>query len=160
MTKAFVCNPGEGERMWFLGGGLHEWKATADQTGGSLFALDDEIDAEKVTPLHTHPKADEAVLVVEGEIEVHQAGEVSRVTAGGFLFTPRGVPHAFRGIAPHSRLFCVQTPGAGDVFYRQASEPLADGESTGRVDFDVVGQAAKATRATVILGPPPFATTP
>jgi hypothetical protein len=38
-------------------------------------------------------------------------------------------------------------------FYRTASVP---GES-GAVDFAKVGEAAKATGATVILGPPPFA---
>jgi hypothetical protein len=45
------------------------------------------------------------------------------------------------------------TPGSVGAFYRNASVP---GES-GPVDFAKVGEAARATGATVILGPPPFA---
>ncbi|HET7488319.1 MAG TPA: cupin domain-containing protein [Acidimicrobiales bacterium] len=154
--KGIVRNRGEGERRWFFGGGLHEWKATAVETGGSLFVFEDAIDAGKVTPLHLHPEADEAGYILEGEVELHLDGEVFRVGEGGFYFTPRGTPHAFRGIAPHTRLFALQTPGAGDEFYLRASEVVPAGVADGAVDFAAVGSAAKATGTTVLLGPPPF----
>ena len=33
MAEAIVRNDGEGERMWFLGGGTHTWKALAGGDG-------------------------------------------------------------------------------------------------------------------------------
>lgn len=51
----------------------------------------------------------------------------------------------------------IHTPGDGDAFYRQASEPAHVGQHDGVVDFEVVGKAASDTGATVILGRPPFA---
>jgi hypothetical protein len=48
----------------------------------------------------------------------------------------------------------LQTPGSGQAFYRAAS--VAAGEADGEVDFRKVGEAAKQTGATDILGPSPF----
>ena len=44
-------------------------------------------------PPHVHSREDEAFLVVDGEIEVTVGDEAIVVPAGGFAFTPRGVPH-------------------------------------------------------------------
>lgn len=160
MPRGFVRNVGEGDRRWFLGGGVHDWKATSMETGGSLFVFEDTIDSGKVTPLHMHPDADEAGYILEGEIELLSDGEISNIRAGGFFFTPRGIQHAFRGIAPHTRLLSIQTPGQGDAFYLRAAEPLSAGQSTGEVNFDEVKRVAMETKTTVILGPPPFASIP
>jgi quercetin dioxygenase-like cupin family protein len=156
MGKGIVLNRGEGGHRWFFGGGVHEWKATAAETGGSLFAFEDVIDGEKLTPLHHHPEADEVGLVLEGEVELYLDGEVHRVESGGFYFIPRGTPHGFRGVAPQTRLFALQTPGGGDAFYLQASEETAADAPDGRLDFEALGAAATATGSTVIMGPPPF----
>ena len=68
--------------------------------------------------------------------------------------TPRGVPHAFLVVSESARLLVLQTPGNGQAFYRNASEPA--GDESGLVDFAKIGEAAKATGTTVVLGPPPF----
>src|SRR5437016_3570321 len=95
-AQAFARQPGEGERRAFFGGGEHIWKATAADTGGSLFAFEDVLEEGKLTPLHAHPDADEVAYVLEGEIEIYHDGTTQRVGAGGFTFVPRGTPHAFR----------------------------------------------------------------
>ena len=156
--QGIIRNRGEAERRWFAGGGVHEWLATAAETQGSLFVFEDEVDAGKVTPLHAHPKADEFFYVLEGELELFSHGESRRVRQGGFVFTPRGTPHAFRGIAPKTRMLAGQTPGDGAAFYLKASEPIAADVSNGAVDFELLGQVAKETGTTLILGPPPFDT--
>jgi quercetin dioxygenase-like cupin family protein len=160
MGKGIVRNAGQGERRWFFGGGLLEWKVTAAETGGSLFVFEDVIDGDKLTPLHYHPDADEAGYVLEGHIEIYTDGELHQVETGGFFFTPRGTPHAFRGIAPRTRLLALQTPGTNDQFYLQASERVPDDVSHGEVDFAAVGRAAQSTGTTVLVGPPPFPRTP
>ena len=87
---------GEGDKQSFLGGGLHTWKLTTEDTDGAFFLFEDVMAQGKTTPLHRHPEADETVYVLEGEIVVNVDGNESRVGAGGMTFTPKGVPHAFR----------------------------------------------------------------
>lgn len=153
--QGFVRQPGEGSRRRFAGGGVHEWKATASDTGGSLLAFEDKMDSTKMTPLHAHPWADEFGYVVEGEIELYFAGASHRVRAGGFFFTPRGTSHAFRGVADQTRLLLGQTPGDGDRFFLGASVPI-EVDSFGVVDLGAVSRVAEETGTTVVLGPPPF----
>ena len=86
----------EGERRWFFGGGVHTWKATADETGGAFLLFEDVMDKGKMTPLHSHPESDETMYVLEGEILMHIEGREDRIAAGGLAVAPRGVPHAFR----------------------------------------------------------------
>jgi quercetin dioxygenase-like cupin family protein len=157
MAKAIVRNKEEGERRWFFGGGLHTWKATAEETGGSMIVFEDHLERGKVTPLHFHADVDEAMYVIEGEIRVHdEDGEELAVGAGGFVFAPRGCAHAFIVTSERARVLAIQTPGSGQDFYLHASEPISDAE-TGPVDFDRIRDAAAETGATTIVGPPPFA---
>jgi quercetin dioxygenase-like cupin family protein len=146
----------QGERRWFCGGGLHTWKATAEETGGAFLIFEDDLDAGKVTPLHRHPDADETFYMLEGEILLHVAGAEPRpVQAGGIAIIPRGIPHAFMVTSVRARMLCLQTPGSGEAFYRQASEPAAS-PSAPPLDFVRVREAAAATGSIELLGPPPF----
>jgi quercetin dioxygenase-like cupin family protein len=146
----------EGERRWFCGGGLHTWKATEQETGGAFLLFEDRLDRGKVTPLHVHPDADETFCMLDGEITLHIDGEEQTLGAGGVAFIPRGVPHAFMVTSAEARMWCLQTPGTGEAFYRLASEPAVDGEPPTPVDFGRVQAAAAQTNAIQILGPPPF----
>jgi quercetin dioxygenase-like cupin family protein len=146
---------GAGEKRWFFGGGLHTWKATAEETNGAFLLFEDHMAEGKMTPFHTHPDADEAFYVLEGEIAVHVSGQEHLVGPGGFAVALRGVPHAFMARA-ETRLLCLQTPGAGQAFFRHASEPSAHDDIDGPVDFARVVAAARQTGSLEILGPPPF----
>jgi quercetin dioxygenase-like cupin family protein len=157
MATAIVRNHDEGDRRWFFGGGLHIWKATAEETGSSMIVFEDHLDRGKVTPMHFHADVDEAMYVIEGEICIlDEDGEERTVGTGGFLFAPRGCAHAFAVTSERARVLAIQTPGTGEAFYLQASEPISDAE-TGPVDFDRIREAAMETGATTIVGPPPFA---
>ena len=90
-----IRQAGEGEQMWFAGGGTFTWKATAAETGGAFIMLEDRMARGKTTPLHTHPNQDEAIYVLEGELLVDIEGEQHRVGQGGLFVAPRGMPHAF-----------------------------------------------------------------
>jgi quercetin dioxygenase-like cupin family protein len=147
----------EGERRWFCGGGTHTWKATHDETGGAYLMFEDELDLGKVTPLHRHPDADETFYMLDGEILLHIDGQQQRsLHAGGIAIIPRGVPHAFMVTSTQARMLCLQTPGSGEAFYRQASEPAISGQPPLPVDLARIAEAANQTGAIEILGPPPF----
>jgi len=156
MTRTTVREAGESEQRWFCGGGLHTWVATSAETGGAYLMFEDALELGKVTPLHLHAHADETFYILEGEILLHLDGEQRALHSGGIAIILRGVPHAFKATTPHTRMLCLQTPGGGEAFYRQASEPATPGSVPIPVDFDRVREAAHATGAIEILGPPPF----
>ena len=119
------------------------------------------MDHGKVTPLHRHPDSDETMIVLEGEILMHLAGEEHTVAAGGMASAPRGIPHAFKvSGAGGARLLCLHTPGCCQAFYWDASEPTGNDDSrgidAGPVDMGRVQASARKNGGIEILGPPPF----
>jgi|SRR3954449_8021243 quercetin dioxygenase-like cupin family protein len=156
MLAMTVRDGGAGEQRWFCGGGRHTWKATSDETGGAFLLFEDELEGGKSTPLHRHPDADETFLMLEGDVDLHVAGDRRSLHAGGIAVIPRGIPHAFLVTSPVARMLCLQTPGSGEAFYRLASDPAPPGSAAMPVDFDRVRAAAEQTGAIEIIGPPPF----
>ncbi len=159
--KSLVRATEDGQRRWFLGGGLHIWKATAEETGGAFLLFEDRMDHGKVTPLHLHPDSDETMIVLAGEILMHLDGDEHTVRAGGMASAPRGIPHAFKvSGADGARLLCLHTPGCCQAFYWDASEPVPADDSrgidAGPVDMGRVQASAKKNGGIEILGPPPF----
>jgi quercetin dioxygenase-like cupin family protein len=159
-TLPIVRASEEGERRLFAGGGMHIWKATADETDGAFLLFEDRMEHGKVTPLHIHPASDETMIVLEGEILMHLDGTEHIVGSGGVAVAPRGVPHAFKVSAPGgARLLCLHTPGCCQQFYMDASEAVpADelGSTSGPVDMAAVQASAMKNGGIEILGPPPF----
>ncbi len=47
-SQVIVRTAAEGERRWFLGGGVHIWKLTAAESGGQLFLFEDVLVEGKV----------------------------------------------------------------------------------------------------------------
>jgi quercetin dioxygenase-like cupin family protein len=156
VATPLIRGPGEGDKRAFLGGGVHTWKLLAEDTDGAFFLFEDVMEQGKTTPLHAHPEADETVYVLEGEVVVNVDGKESRVGAGGVTFTPKGVAHAFLVVSDTARLLTFQTPGIGQAFYREASEPAA-GNGAATVDIARIQASANENpRGIQLLGPPPF----
>ena len=148
---------GEGEKLWFYGGGVHTWLATNAETGGAFLLFDDVMTKGKTTPLHSHPEVDETLYMLEGEILVHIDGRQQTLGSGGVAMFPRGVPHAFLVTSERARILCLETPGSSEAFYRGASEPLTPSlQAATPVDFDRVRASAARNGGIEILGPPPF----
>ena len=153
-----IRGDGEGERRWFAGGGVHIMKATAEETDGAFMWLEDRVAQGKTTQLHTHPYLDETLIVLEGEILVYAEGTEHRVGPRGVAVAPRGVPHAFMVTSESALILALQTPGSGEAFYRDASEPASAETDPGKPpEWDRLRAAAERHPDTIqILGPPPF----
>ena len=152
-----IRGEGDGERLWFYGGGVFTVKATATETEGSLFMFEDVMAQGKTTPLHLHPEEEEAIYVLEGELLLHVDGKEHSVGAGGLFVAPRGVPHAFLVTSTTARVLAILAPGKAEAFYRGASEPASsDPNTSGPVDFDRLRLSAERNGGLEILGPPPF----
>ncbi len=156
-ARTIIRGGGEGERLWFAGGGVHVWKATAEETDGAFLLVEDRMTRGKTTPLHTHPNLDETLIVLEGEILVYAEGREHRVGPRGVAVAPRGVPHAFMVTSESALILALQTPGIGEAFYRDASEPATAETDPARTDWDRLRAAAERNPDIIqILGPPPF----
>ena len=152
-----IRGEGEGERLWFAGGGVFTMKATAEETDGAFVLLEDRMARGKTTPLHTHPNLDETLIVLEGEILVYAEGREHRVGPRGVAVAPRGVPRAFMVTSESAIILALQTPGSGESFYRDASEPATAETDPARTDFGLLRAAAERHPDIIeILGPPPF----
>jgi quercetin dioxygenase-like cupin family protein len=159
MSKAVpvIRQDGEGERLWFAGGGVFTMKATTAETGGSFAMWEDHMVRGKTTPLHMHPDQDEAMYMLEGEILVHVDGEEHHVGQRGVFVAPRGVPHAFLVTSETAHILLVITPGTGEAFYRSVSEPSTSQADASRPpDFGRLREAAQGSEHIELLGPPPF----
>jgi quercetin dioxygenase-like cupin family protein len=156
-TQPLIRQAGEGEDLWFAGGGVFTMKATSADTAGAFVLLEDRVVRGKTTPLHQHNNDDEVVYVLDGELLVHINGREHRVGKGGLFFAPRGVAHAFLVTSETAHLLCFQTPGTGEAFYRAVSEPATSQADAARPpDFPRLREAAARSESIELLGPPPF----
>ena len=156
--QTVIRQAGEGERLWFAGGGVFTVKVSSADSNGAFFALEDRVVRGKTTPLHMHPDEDEFIYVLDGEIVAHVAGEEHRVGKGGMVVFPRGVPHSFLVTSETAHLFGVQTPGTGESFYREASDPSeSDADAARAPDMARLRAVAERSKSIRLLGPPPFA---
>jgi quercetin dioxygenase-like cupin family protein len=152
-----IRQQGEGEQLWFAGGGVFTMKASAEETGEAFVLFEDAMVQGKMTPLHLHPDEDESLYVLEGELLVHVDGEEHALGQGGFFMAPRGVAHAFMVTSERARVLALQTPGTGEAFYRAVSEPAGSEDDAARPpDFARLRAAAERSPSIEILGPPPF----
>jgi quercetin dioxygenase-like cupin family protein len=156
-AAAIIRGEGEGERLWFAGGGVFTMKATAEETDGAFILLEDRMAQGKTTPLHIHPNLDETLIVLEGELLVYAEGTEHRVGPRGVAVAPRGMPHAFMVTSESALILALQTPGSGWAFYRDATEPATAETDPERTDWGRLRAAAERHPDIIqILGPPPF----
>lgn len=153
-----IRHAGEGEQLWFAGGGLMTMKASAAETREAFILLEDRMVRGKTTPLHLHPNEDETIYVLEGELLVHVEGEEHRIGQGGLFVAPRGVAHAFMVTSETAHILVLQTPGTGEAFYRAVTEPARSLADASRPpDWPRLREAAERADTIELLGPPPFA---
>ncbi len=156
-----ALGPGEGESLWW-GGALLTVKATAEQTGGEFFLVEELVPRGTAPPLHVHPHDDEYIYVLEGELTFHLGdgravpSRTVPAPAGTFLHVPKGYfPHAFRVNSETARFLFLSTPRQ-EQFYRASSKPARSRTlpPQGPPDMGKV-RAAAAEHGVEILGPPP-----
>lgn len=142
-----VLGPGEGRGAANPIGGPLVFKVRAEQSGDALTLFENEVPPHSGPPLHVHDQQDEAWWILDGRVRFLLGAEESVVGAGGFVWVPRGVPHAFRNDAESAaRMLVLFTPGGMEPFFDGMTE-------LGEVrpeDFARLGAAVGMT----VVGPP------
>lgn len=103
-----ICRPGEGERFVRSNRTV---TIKADLPQLSIHEI--EFDTTFEVPPHTHDHVD-AVLVLDGEIELLGERDATRVGPGTVVAVPPGTPHGFRTPgAGRARLLILHAPDGG-----------------------------------------------
>jgi quercetin dioxygenase-like cupin family protein len=100
--------------------------------------LEAEVDPGAGAGWHTHTREDETVLVLEGEIVVHD-GERHDLVAGDAYVLPRDTRHAFANEADsRARVYFVCTPGGLERFFRTvtAGVPADEAAAAAGLEFE------------------------
>jgi len=99
--RGYVSLAGVGGQYEVLGLAMNV-KAQADDTGGAFEIMEAVFPQQNGFPMHVHQDFDEALYVLDGEMQMEVEGRTVTIAPGAFGYLPRGVPHAFanRGSAP------------------------------------------------------------
>lgn len=153
--QPFVVAPDGGTRVDYLGGDAI-FKITNEQTGGWGFAVE-TFPGGFASALHNHPTEDSGFYILSGQMRVICGNLDATAGPGGFIWLPRGVPHAFKVVSEEPCTWInVQGP-TGD--FRRLVEATSDSETTaGESPEERAARMSAATRRhhLELLGPPPF----
>ncbi len=116
---------GTGPATWAMGS-LFEHLVRADESGGMGVALVTQPPG-LATPTHRHTFEDEAFYLLEGTMTYLAGGEIFHLSAGDFIWLPRGVPHAFRITGDRAARFVgFADPGGVLALYDEVGIPAAE----------------------------------
>lgn len=130
MTNRAVVGPHGGERLRFLGQSTLRLKP-GDASNADAPAFYEYVSepGDIGPPQHVHHAHDETFYVVDGTYEFTMGDESVTMTAGAYLFLPRGTPHTFRNAGDD--LGCIVgmfAPGRFAGYFRELAEII---ETTG-----------------------------
>ncbi len=150
--RPFTLAPGEGTSVENPTGGVTTFKATSDQSGGGLTAIEGVSAPGEGPPLHVHREQDEFIYTLDGTFRVRLGDDLIEALPGSFVFIPRNTPHTWQNVGVEPlRFFATIMPAAvafEEFFKRYAQLPA---EERGVKAF---ARLATETKAFEVVGPP------
>jgi quercetin dioxygenase-like cupin family protein len=117
---ATSVNPGEGEKL-YAAGVEYAIKASGRQTAGAYTLTELTLDPGGVIPGLRHPRYEEGIYVLEGEVAATIAGRAFDAGPGDFLVVPWGLTHAIKNASGKpARLLSLTTPAGIEDYFRAA----------------------------------------
>jgi quercetin dioxygenase-like cupin family protein len=96
--------------------------ATTEQTGGSYSLMEQLCSKNSGPPPHTHEQ-DEALYILEGEIDLAVGSERMQVKAGSLAYIPARCVHSFRATSDQVRLLNFYLPGGFERVITETAVP-------------------------------------
>ena len=126
---ALVVAPDAG-RPVVLGGTVVTLRIDGSATGNAYAAMNIALAPGAGAALHRHHYEAESFAVLSGVITFQLAEQRTSVGAGGLVFIPRGVLHAFRnaGAEPATALI-IATPGGLEHYFAELGALLTLGDT-------------------------------
>ena len=119
-----------------------EMLATADQTGGAIGIVRQNIAPNGGPPAHTHGGEDEFLYIESGTFKVRLGDKVMDAPAHSLVFVPRGTAHAFTNTGKDAGVVLVGiTPGGFEKMFqeRQGVDAKKNAELMKAHKMEIVG---------------------
>jgi quercetin dioxygenase-like cupin family protein len=123
---ATIESPVIPRNMRWHAGSLIATLASGCETGGDMTGIECIVQRGLEPPPHVHTREDEAVFVMEGDVEFTIGRKRVRPERGEWVFLPRGVRHSFALRSEHAHLLMMYTPSGIEKFFEALSEPAED----------------------------------
>jgi quercetin dioxygenase-like cupin family protein len=125
MSKNIITADNKHADTFYLGGALWKIEIPGSQTGNQ-FSLVESISPPGIgSPLHRHIRADQAIYVLEGELEIVADSERFSFTKGETCLIRRGTPHReINSSHSETRFITIHSPGFFSEFIRLAGIPV------------------------------------
>ncbi|NMO14600.1 quercetin 2,3-dioxygenase [Pyxidicoccus fallax] len=120
----YFIRSGEGER-YLVGGLVADLVARGNDTGELFEAAVLTGGRDANFPLHTHARTHEALLVLDGEVELWLGQEHYLLIQGDYASIPEGTPHAFSMRSHRTRLVSWSTGKEMSSLYKALGQPYA-----------------------------------
>ena len=108
----------------FPGGGKAEILIDENDCGKRARAELVELQAEEGFPVHTHPKSDHIILVVQGNGELLWVDEVRKITRGDTFVVPMGDVHSIKAGGDGPLRFVVINVPPVDFHHHDFMQPV------------------------------------
>jgi quercetin dioxygenase-like cupin family protein len=129
--RGIVIGPGEGRTI--PGTGAITLIATAEQTGGSIGVFEGTSPPGDGPPRHIHYGSDELFYLLEGEFLFLVGERQESVSAGTYIFVPRGTVHAYKAVGTErGRLLMAFIPGGPERLAEEFVKLSTEGEGVNR----------------------------
>ena len=116
-ASPYRLKAGEGRRLWAFGD-LMILKATADQTSGRVFVMEQHVPRHVQAPgRHVHEHDDQSWFVIAGRGRWFIGGQVIEAGPGDFIHGPHGIPHAFSADTDDLHVLVITAPAGLEGFF-------------------------------------------
>jgi mannose-6-phosphate isomerase-like protein (cupin superfamily) len=106
------------------------------------------------TPLHLHQATEEAFYVLEGIFGFQVGDRTVEVSAGAFIFVPKGLEHAFwNGGTTSARLLSTVSPPGFERYFEELAEGLVAAGDDAEVAADL-RKTLSEKHDIEVVGPP------
>jgi mannose-6-phosphate isomerase-like protein (cupin superfamily) len=130
-SRGIVIGPGEGRTI--PGTNAITLIATAEQTGGSLGVFEDTTSPGDGPPRHVHHGSDELFYILEGQFLILVGERQESVSAGTYVFVPRGTLHAYNVTGTErGRMLSAFIPGGPERGFEEFVKLRTEGEEVNR----------------------------
>ncbi len=134
----YLLRCGEGER-YLVGSQLATVIARPQDTGGLLECVVWSGGKGAAMPAHAHARGHEALLVLDGELDVTAGNVRASLTRGDYVSIPPRTPHSYRMLAHGTKLAVWTINGAAHEFCQSIGKPFEGmaypPESSGQIEI-------------------------
>jgi quercetin dioxygenase-like cupin family protein len=120
--SGYVLTADGADALWFVDTRMTVL-AGGDQTRGNFTLLEWEAPAGFGPPRHVHRHEEEAFYLLDGEMTVQCGDREWAVGPAGFVFLPRGIPHAFVVTRGPVRGLQINAPSGFERFIAEMGRP-------------------------------------